>query len=146
CVYSEVGRGTTFKIYFPRITDSVIEGNVKIMPIPIHGAETVLIVEDEEPLRKIACSCLESGGYTVLEAPSSAAAVEIASKYKGKIHLLLSDVIMPGLCGPDLAEKIQNIRKDIRVLYMSGYTNDLIAHHGVLEEGTLLLEKPFTFN
>jgi signal transduction histidine kinase/ActR/RegA family two-component response regulator len=147
-VYSELARGTTFKIYLPRIADGVsatAEGTQTSTPLP-RGIETILVVEDEEPLRKIACTCLENGGYTVLEAPSSAAAVEIAQNYGGKIHLLLSDVIMPGLCGPELAQKIQSVRKDIHVLYMSGYTNDLIAQHGVLDEDTLLVEKPFTFN
>jgi CheY-like chemotaxis protein len=146
CVYSEPRRGTTFKIYLPRLAGAAALEIVPAAVLPTGGTETILVVEDEEALRKIACSCLESGGYNVLEAATPVAALEIAKTHQGTIHLILSDVIMPGFSGPELAKNIRGIRNQIKVLYMSGYTNHLIARHGVLDSGTLFLEKPFTLH
>ena len=146
-VYSEANKGTTFKIYFPRAegaSDSCRkERDANTVP---RGSETILVVEDEEPLRQLARTCLEAGGYKVLCTPEAKAAIEVAQQYPDPIHLLLTDVIMPGLNGRDLANVVVALRPEIKVLFMSGYTNDLIAQYGVLDPGTLLVEKPFTLH
>jgi PAS domain S-box-containing protein len=143
-VDSEVGRGTTFKIYLPRIDEPASVGEVTEAAIPMRGTETILLVEDEESLRAIAREILEENGYRVIEAGSASAAMNAASWQSGPIHLLLTDVVMPGMNGRVLAEALVDARPELKVLYMSGYTDDVIAHSGVLESGTLLLEKPFT--
>jgi two-component system, cell cycle sensor histidine kinase and response regulator CckA len=144
-VYSEVGKGTTFRLYLPRLADaakpSLTTQTAETLP---QGTETVLVVEDEEPLRVLARTCLESNNYTVLDAPNGAAALELARKHPGCIHLLLTDVVMPGMSGRELANQLIALQPEVKVLYMSGYTNDLIDHHGILDPGTVLLEKPFT--
>jgi two-component system cell cycle sensor histidine kinase/response regulator CckA len=143
-VYSEVGRGTTFKIYLPRIDKPSEEQkpNSETLRSPI-GSETVLLVEDEELVRKMVKEILEEGGYQVLEAKHGNEAVEIAEQFRGQIDLMLSDVVMPKMGGRELAKQLAPIRKDMRVLYMSGYTDDAIVHHGVLDEGTAFIGKPF---
>jgi CheY-like chemotaxis protein len=108
------------------------------------GAEVILVVEDEAPLRKLARTCLESHGYTILEAANAAAATELFRQHSGKIDLLLTDVVMPGASGRTLAEGLLEHWPNLKVLYMSGYTSDLIAQQGILNPGILLLEKPFT--
>jgi two-component system, cell cycle sensor histidine kinase and response regulator CckA len=145
--YSELGKGTTFKLYLPRLSDSAK------LPAPLStpatlpcGTETVLVVEDEESLRILTRTCLESNNYTVLDAPDATAALELAKKHHGRIHLLLTDVVMPGMSGRDLAIQLNLSQPAIKVLYMSGYTNDLIDQHGILDHDTVLLEKPFTLN
>jgi len=144
-VYSEVGKGATFRIYFPR-AEGVEHGTEKeaVQPLPPRGTETVLLVEDEDPLRQLARTCLETGGYKVLSVPNAKAALELIEQTPDPIDLLLTDVIMPGMSGRELANIVTRLRPGIKVLFMSGYTNDLIAQYGVLEAGTLLLEKPFT--
>jgi len=102
------------------------------------------VVEDEEALRILTRTCLESNQYRVLEAPDAAAALDLARKHEGHIHLLLTDLIMPGMSGRELADKLVGLRPEIKVLYMSGYTNDLIDQQGLLDRDTILLEKPFT--
>jgi two-component system, cell cycle sensor histidine kinase and response regulator CckA len=142
-VDSEVGRGTTFKIYLPRIDEPV----VRVAPegsMPAKGWETILLVEDEEPLREITREILEEHGYRVIEATGASAAVDIARRLPEHIHLLVTDVVMPGMNGRALAESLVAARPGLKVLYMSGYTDDVIAQRGVLESGTHLLEKPFT--
>jgi hypothetical protein len=141
-VYSEPGIGTTFKIYLP-----AVEGQVEKPPpaTPSRGGtETVLLVEDEQGLRELVGEILEENGYRVLSAENPAKAIEAAEGYHGAIHLLLTDVVMPQMNGPDLARRVKALRPDVRVLYMSGYTEDAIAHRGVLEEGASLISKPFT--
>jgi CheY-like chemotaxis protein len=101
-------------------------------------------VEDDDSMRALTRTCLESGGYKILEVPSGEAAIQIVSRYDGPIHLLLTDVVMPGMSGRLLAETLAVSRPEMKILYMSGYTADLIAQHGVLEAQTVLLEKPFT--
>jgi CheY-like chemotaxis protein len=108
------------------------------------GTETILLVEDDEALRKVTSSLLQSSGYKVLEAENGAAAIDISHRYQGTIALLLSDVIMPGKSGPDLAIDVRRYLPDLKVLYVSGYTEDIIAHQGVLDPGTTLLSKPFS--
>jgi two-component system cell cycle sensor histidine kinase/response regulator CckA len=146
-VGSELGRGTTFKLYLPRLSDGA-----RLLPlfqtpqnIP-RGAETILVVEDEEPLRILARTCLESNHYSVLDAPNAAEALDLAKKHHGRIHLLLTDVVMPGMSGGELAKRLIAFQPQVKVLYMSGYTNDLINQQGILNSDTLLLEKPFTLH
>jgi PAS domain S-box-containing protein len=143
-VHSEVGRGTTFQIYLPRIDEPAEAPAVQAPPALSTGWETILLVEDEEALRAIAREILEEQGYRVIEADGPAQAIEIVGLHPHPIHLVLTDVVMPGMNGRTLAEKLVAARPELRVLYMSGYTDDVIAHSGVLEAGTLLIEKPFT--
>jgi signal transduction histidine kinase/ActR/RegA family two-component response regulator len=146
-VYSELGRGTTFKVYLPcvdrcaEVPESGIDHNQLS-----EGNETVLLVEDEEMVREMAKEILEESGYQVLEARHGHEALLIAEQYRGHIHLMLSDVVMPQMSGRELAEQFAPLRKEMKVLYMSGYTDDAIVHHGVLDEGTAFIEKPFTPN
>jgi PAS domain S-box-containing protein len=146
-VYSERGKGTTFKIYLPRVTAS---GELLSAEAPIEiakveaGREVILLVEDESTLRGLVRQYLQNQGYTVLEAHSGAAALRSASYYSGPIHLLLTDVIMPGMNGRELAQQLSTVRPDTKVLYMSGYTENVIGHNGTLDQGVNLLQKPFT--
>jgi PAS domain S-box-containing protein len=143
-VYSELGQGTTFKIYLPRIDEPAVAPEAQETSVPWKGWETILLVEDEGSLRAIAREILEEHGYRVIEATGPNEAIEIAHHHPEPIHLLVTDVVMPGMNGRALAESLVAARPELRVLYMSGYTDDIIAHSGVLESGTLLLEKPFT--
>jgi two-component system cell cycle sensor histidine kinase/response regulator CckA len=142
--HSEVGQGTTFKIYLPRTDEPVEALPAPEAPMPSRGWETILLVEDEGSLRAIAREILEEHGYRVIEAAGPTEAVELAERHPEPIHLLVTDVVMPGMNGRVLARKLVASRPTLRVLYMSGYTDDVIAHSGVLESGTLLLDKPFT--
>jgi two-component system, cell cycle sensor histidine kinase and response regulator CckA len=141
-LYSEPGDGTTFKIYLPRV-DAVPDA-AAAPPPATGGTETVLLVEDEASLRELIGELLEANGYTVMAAEHPAAAIKIADQHEGEIHLLLTDVVMPGMNGRQLAARVKEHRPDIRVLYMSGYTEDAIAHRGVLDADALLISKPFT--
>jgi PAS domain S-box-containing protein len=147
-VYSEVERGTTFKIYLPRVP-SVEEHLVQPAVAPAQfqkvepGTETILLVEDEANLRYLARQYLEKQGYRVIEAADGAVAMQIAVAHEGVIHLLLTDVIMPGMNGRELAQRISEIRPNVKVLYMSGYTENVIGHDGTLDAGVRLLQKPF---
>ncbi|MGA8430517.1 MAG: ATP-binding protein [Candidatus Sulfotelmatobacter sp.] len=147
-VCSEVGKGTTFKIYFPRVAASN-EAAAQIVAQPElvatePGTETILLVEDEANLRYLARQFLEKQGYRVIEAADGAVALQIAIAHEGVIHLLLTDVIMPGINGRELAQRMAEIRPNTRVLYMSGYTENVIGHNGTLDTGIRLLQKPFT--
>lgn len=144
-VYSEPGEGTTFKVYLPQAEEGAEQAPSQSAKesTSIYGTETVLVVEDEEIVRKLVCETLETYGYDVLEAPSPVAGLQIAAA-KEKIHLLLTDVIMPGMNGRELYQKVAAVQSGIRVLYMSGYTNNVIAHQGILDEGVHFLQKPFT--
>jgi CheY-like chemotaxis protein len=143
-VYSEPGNGTSFKIYLPRI-DAPVEGvkTAGSLSVP-RGTETVLLVEDAAAVRAVAKQVLERQGYTVLEAPDGEVALHVAQKHRGPIHLLLTDVVMPVLSGRRLAEQLALVRPDMKVLYASGYTDDSVVRHGILEAGTAYLQKPFT--
>jgi two-component system cell cycle sensor histidine kinase/response regulator CckA len=143
--YSELGKGTTFRLYLPRLGNDVALSQPTAAPDAVlHGTETVLVVEDEEPLRNLVRICLGGHGYSVLDAPDAAAALALAKGYPGRIHLLLTDVVMPGMSGRKLAKRLMAIQPKLKVVYMSGYTGDLIDHHGILGGVTVLLEKPFT--
>src|SRR5712691_529150 len=145
-VYSELGDGTTFKRYLPRV-EELAERASQPAQVPARagrGTETVLVVEDEAPVRSVARQVLERHGYTVLEAPSAEAALDIVARYSGAIHLLLTDVVMPGLNGRELATRLATLRPDAKVIFMSGYTDDAVTRHGVLEPGSAYVQKPFT--
>jgi two-component system cell cycle sensor histidine kinase/response regulator CckA len=142
-VYSEPGHGTTFKIYLPRVDDDAAARDTET-EMPLRGWETILLVEDEEALRAIAREILEEHGYRVIEAAGANEALEAAHRHPEPIELVITDVVMPGMNGRMLAEALVAARPELRVLYMSGYTDDVIAHRGVLEPGALFLEKPFT--
>jgi PAS domain S-box-containing protein len=147
-VYSEAGKGTTFKVYLPRVAETV-ETPAKVVVAAESaatepGTETVLLVEDETNLRYLARQFLEKQGYRVVEAADGAAAIQIAVAHEGVIHLLLTDVIMPGMNGRELAQRISEIRPNVKVLYMSGYTENVIGTNGTLDAGVRLLQKPFT--
>jgi len=143
-VYSEVGRGTSFKIYLPRTDEPQLSVSANLATEAERGWETILLVEDAQPVRELASELLESNGYKVLQAANGADAVRLAEKYQEPIQLLLSDVVMPGLDGRKLADHMVRTHPGIKVLYMSGFTDDAIIHHGVLDSGVALLEKPFT--
>jgi CheY-like chemotaxis protein len=142
-VDSEPGHGATFKIYLPRI-DEPVDHEVASAPAPARGWETILLVEDEGSLKAITRETLEAHGYRVLEASGGDEAIEVARRHPEPIHLLVTDVVMPGMNGRVLAESLAVTRPETRVLYMSGYTDDVIAHSGVLDARILLIEKPFT--
>ena len=144
-VYSQPGVGTSFKINLPRV-DAVPESRPEALaPYPrIRGSETVLLVEDEDEVRSLVRGLMEKEGYVVLEASRPSEALTLAKQYEGRIHLILSDVVMPQMNGPELTEKLVSMRADTRVLYMSGYTDSAIIHFDVLQKGTPFLQKPFT--
>jgi len=147
-VYSEPGRGTTFKIYLPRVDEPLEEEEKKIFVkegIP-RGNETVLVVEDDEKVRSLAVQILEGQGYRVLEAPQGVDAFLISAEHEGPIHLLLTDVVMPKMSGRELADRIASIHPEIKVLYMSGYTDNAIIHHEILKKGMNFIQKPFTID
>ncbi len=144
-VASAVGRGTTFTVYLPRHLDGAAGTNVLELTVqPQTGTETVLLVEDDTDLRLFARELLEECGYTVLDAPDGTRALSLARRTRGPIHLLLTDVIMPVMSGRELAQRLSADRPDTKVLFMSGYTDDEIGHHGVLDPGIELIKKPFT--
>ena len=144
-VYSEVGRGTTFKIYLPCAEAPVKEIEIETDNLELlQGTETVLLVEDEELVREMATEILRDSGYQVLEARHGHEALTLGRQHSGAIHLMLTDVVMPQMSGRELAEQLTPLRREMKVLYMSGYTDDAIVHHGVLEEGTAFIGKPFT--
>jgi len=143
-VYSEEGRGTTFKVYLPRVTSPLTEPRPGRHTEISKGTETILVVEDAEPLRASTKEFLSASGYTVLEAANGDEAIRIAQSHAGTIDLLLTDVVMPRMGGKPLVEQMAQIRPSTRVLYMSGYPNDGIVQAGVLANGVALLEKPFT--
>jgi two-component system cell cycle sensor histidine kinase/response regulator CckA len=144
-IYSEPGRGTTFKIYLPRIEKSapVAHRQVSQLTSP-GGTETILLVEDEAAVRRLAYQILQTKGYTVLEAANLEEALAHCERYDVPIHMMLSDVVMPKISGPEMAKRLHRLRPEMKVLYMSGYTDDAIVNHGVLESGIAFLQKPFT--
>src|SRR5881398_1702066 len=143
-VYSEPGQGTSFKVYFPRVDEPAEPAAATATAEPTGGTETVLVVEDAASVRMVTRSVLERFGYVVLEAPNVETALRLAAKHHGPIQLLLTDVVMPGLSGRQLAEQLAQLRPDMKVLYASGYADHAIVHHGILESGIANIQKPFT--
>lgn len=145
--HSEVRCGTTFRIYLPRVADPPEHaGHAKHAQAPKGGSETVLLVEDEESVRELVRETLRSKGYTVMEANDGLAGMKAAETYEGTIDILITDVVMPGMSGRELAQRVSAARPQIKVLYLSGYTEDAIIHEGALEPGTAFLQKPFTLH
>ncbi|MGB7283519.1 MAG: PAS domain S-box protein [Candidatus Acidiferrum sp.] len=144
-VYSEPGKGTTFKVYLPRVQAAVeTKPDGAKVPGVRRGTETVLLVEDEDAVRELVSMILNSNGYMVLSAQDALEAEQFSTNHSGEIHLLLTDIIMPGTSGRELARRITARHPRARVLYMSGYTDNVLAQGGVLEEGVSFLQKPFT--
>jgi signal transduction histidine kinase/ActR/RegA family two-component response regulator len=143
-VYSEPGRGTTFKVYFPRVVDLAESESVRAPPqaSPERGSETVLLVEDEDQVRQLVCDILSADGYRVLAAAGPLEALELARDHHGSVDLLLADVVMPHMNGRELAARLKPLRPEMRVLFISGYTGNVVVHHGVLDEGVAFLQKP----
>ena len=146
-VNSAAEHGSTFLVYLPRVEapqDGATGTDRPLLPHPSPGTETVLLAEDEEVVRRLAREILSGNGYTVLEAGNGREALLLSEAHRGEIHLLLTDVVMPKMSGRELGERIRLHRPDLRILYMSGYTDDSILRHGVLLDGIPFLQKPFT--
>ena len=144
-LYSEPNHGTTFKIYLPRLEEAAQPVEAISPGAPLAGgSETILLVEDEEGVRDLARRILELKGYKVITASNPTEAAQVCERYEGPIHLLLTDVVMPTMSGPQLAEHVAFLRPGLKVLYISGYTDNAIVPHGILEEGVQFLQKPFT--
>jgi CheY-like chemotaxis protein len=144
-VYSEPGQGSTFKIYLPRlIADKDTDKAVPEKEATAGGTETILLVEDEPSILRMTRMMLERNGYSVLSAASPSEAVEKATNHSGSIDLLMTDVVMPEMHGRDLAGQITELYPGIRYLFMSGYTANIIAHQGVLDDGVAFIQKPFS--
>jgi two-component system cell cycle sensor histidine kinase/response regulator CckA len=145
-VYSELGKGTTFKVYLPRVKDAVQVSPALEMPASTRrmGHETILLVEDEPAVRELAQMVLSERGYKVIVALTPEDAERLAGNNGAGIHLLLTDVVMPGMSGHELAKRLTARHGNLRVLYMSGYTYNVIAEDGTLGEGVAFLQKPFT--
>ncbi len=143
-VYSEVNRGTTFKIYLPQVTADIDTPTLdKEKRRSARGTETILFVEDEQSVRELVRDYLVGAGYCMLEASDGAQALKVAAAHPGPIHMLITDVVMPHLSGPELATKLSAERPNLKILFISGYTDDTVFRHGVLEGGVAFLQKPF---
>ena len=143
-VYSEPGKGSTFKVYLPAVATPVQAVRVSASLTTMFGNETILVVEDEDQVRDVACGILKRLGYTVLVAAAPSEASAICANHPAPIHLLLSDVVMPEMSGPELARRLKQVRPDMKVLCMSGYTDDAVVRHGVLGSDVPYLQKPLT--
>jgi len=144
-VYSEPGYGSTFKIYFPIVGAETVAAVPERREAPsLTGDETVLIVEDQAQTRAVTCKILRRHGYSVIEAATGPEAIVKSAEYAGTIDVLLTDVVLPAMNGRRVADLLQSARTNLRVIYMSGYTTDAIVHHGVLDPGLVLIQKPYT--
>ena len=144
-VYSEPGQGTSFKVYLPRVEEVVrTRPSGQGVVLAPRGSETVLLAEDEDAVRALTRIVLQSNGYQVLEAANGDDALRVAAEHPGPIDLLISDVVMPGMGGRDLAERLLARRPGMKVLFLSGYTDDAVVRHGVLSESVNFLQKPFS--
>src|ERR1035441_4551653 len=144
-VQSDVGRGSTFHIYLPRIDSAAAVDEVKpAVTDPLRGKETVLIVEDQQAVRGLARKMLQERGYHVLEASDGREARSIVRRHSGEIDLLLTDVVMPGMDGRTLSEQLRELRPNLKVILMSGHSEDVITERGVLASGLMYIQKPFT--
>ncbi len=145
-VYSESGQGTTFRIYLPSFSTETVTTETRLVSEPLGGRETVLLVEDEAILLNLAKTILQRLGYTVLSASTPMAALQLVQENAGEIDLLITDVVMPEMNGRELARQLSSLRPTMRCLYMSGYTANVIAHHGVLDAGIHFIQKPFSID
>jgi CheY-like chemotaxis protein len=144
-VYSELNRGTTFKLYLPCASNiDLLSGLSSARPVTVTGSETVLLVEDDEQVRVLAKVVLERSGFHVIAAAGCEEALKVEAAYNHPIQLLLTDVVMPRMSGRQLAGLLAKQRPSMKVLFMSGYTDDTVVHHGVLEAGVQFLQKPLT--
>lgn len=143
-MYSEPGHGTTFKLYIPKHEACQTEDAVIVNEKSLKGSETILLVEDEEPILKMTTTMIERLGYTVLPANTAKDAIRLCNDHIGKIDLLITDVVMPAMNGRELAQRILKVVPNIRILYMSGYTSNVIAHRGILDDGLNFISKPFS--
>jgi len=142
-VYSEPNHGTCFKVYLPRV-DAPVSKAEEAAGDAMHGTETVIVVEDMAAVRAVTCEMLKRFGFTVYDAADGITALQIAEQLTGRVDLLVTDVVMPDINGRDLASRFQKTRPELKVLYMSGYTDDAVVRHGILQEGIAYLQKPFT--
>jgi len=142
-VYSEPGHGTTFKIYLPRVEEAAAVSQPEAAPA-LGGEETVLVVEDQAEVREYAAAVLKAYGYRVIQVESAGEALLLYERERGGIDLVLTDVVMPNVSGRELADRLEKLQPGIKVLFMSGYTDNVIVHHGVLEAGALFIQKPFS--
>ncbi len=146
-VESMLGDGTTVEIYLPRVEEAAAPTEpAKIDYETVRGSETILLVEDSEDLRQMTGAFLRMQGYTVVEATNGAEAVGVIQQYKARIHLMLTDVILPGISGPELAKRVASLRPEMKVLYASGYTGDVLQRYGIPESNAPFIEKPFSFD
>jgi CheY-like chemotaxis protein len=143
-VYSEPGEGATFKVYFPRVEGGSEVAGLAPAPLDLRGSETILLVEDQDQVRAVAQNILARSGYDVIVARTPGEALLFCAEEPGVVHLLLTDVVMPQMSGAELARRIALMLPDIKVLFMSGYTDDSIVRHGVLASEVAFLQKPFT--
>jgi two-component system cell cycle sensor histidine kinase/response regulator CckA len=144
-VESALGVGTTFTLHLPRVDSPITEVEVERVPqLARHGGETILLVEDEPVVRDLVRQVLQATGYLVLEAANSEEALQVSSAHHGPIHLLVADVVLPGLSGPEVAKQLVSIRPEVQVIYISGYAQDTITRYGISEKQPLFLQKPFT--
>ena len=144
-VYSEPGKGSTFRIYLPRFKGEAMEPELtRTKEMPMGHGETVLLVEDEVSILDMSREMLETLGYRVLTSGTPGEAISLAKVHAGEIKLLIIDVVMPEMNGPDLAKLLRGLSPGLKCLFSSGYTADVIAHQGVLEEGVHFLQKPFS--
>jgi two-component system cell cycle sensor histidine kinase/response regulator CckA len=144
-VYSELDIGTTFKIYLPRVEESMVSIEKPVISDKsMRGHETVLLVEDEEEVRNLVSEMLRFYGYNVLQAANAGSALSIFNKYRQSIDLILTDIVMPQMSGPELIERIFTSHPDVKVLYMSGYTDSALVNHGLLAEEKYFIQKPFS--
>jgi PAS domain S-box-containing protein len=146
-VYSEEGVGTTFKIYLPRSRKAIrpsVDSRTEMVEEPPSGSETILVIEDNARVRELARLALQQRGYAVLEAENGTQALQVAAHHSGSIHMLLTDVVLPGLSGMALAKQLVQVQPGLKTLFMSGYADETIVYHGLLEPGVILLQKPFS--
>jgi len=144
-VYSEPGQGTTFKVYLPQIEAAVTQAEKAKAEVPIpRGRETVLLVEDEDVVRNLTRQVLEQAGYKVVESSRGKEAIRLYSENDRAVDLLLTDVVMPEMSGKEVADQLTALKPELKVLFMSGYTDEAIVHHGVLDSNIEFIQKPFT--